>query len=256
MRDADIVFQPYSSFLVECPEVFRSVELSHLRVWIRSPRSWELLMGERTIRQVGGEAIVPVDPPQLMSIEGYIPRDLSYMAGVDAYPDLIRADVPYQGRFEQVSLGPLMSLHEVEGGRVMGGSAMDSHLFQSSGEVERLQNEILRLQLELSVSEDHHVADMDRVQGEMARMQMDATQMQGEMAQMQADLVQRQRDLDSRDAALATHVATIQRLEDQLMGVGIPPLSGAGSSGFGQTSFPPPPDPVSRDWFFDDPPSL
>uniref|UniRef100_A0A2N9J5Z9 Aminotransferase-like plant mobile domain-containing protein n=1 Tax=Fagus sylvatica TaxID=28930 RepID=A0A2N9J5Z9_FAGSY len=42
-----------------------AVELSHLRIWIRSPRSWELLMGERTIRQPGGEAVVPVDPPQL-----------------------------------------------------------------------------------------------------------------------------------------------------------------------------------------------
>ena len=43
-------------------------------------------MGERTVRQMGGEAIVPVDPPQLMSIEGYIPRDPrdSYVAGVDA----------------------------------------------------------------------------------------------------------------------------------------------------------------------------
>uniref|UniRef100_A0A2N9FQU8 Aminotransferase-like plant mobile domain-containing protein n=1 Tax=Fagus sylvatica TaxID=28930 RepID=A0A2N9FQU8_FAGSY len=233
LSDADVVFQPYSSLLVERPEVFRSVELSHLRVWIRSPRSWELLMGERTIRQMGGEAVVPVDPPQLMSIEGYIPRDPSdsYVAGVDAYPDLIRADVPYQEWFEQPSLSVFW-------------------------EVERLQNEILRLQLELSVSEDLHVADMDRVQGEMARTQMEVTRMQGEMAQMQADLVQRQRDLDSRDAALATHVATIRRLEDQLMGAGIPPLSGAGSSGFGQTSSPPPPDPVSRDWFFDDPPSL
>ena len=120
-------------------------------------------MGERTVRQMGGKAIIPVDPPQLMSIEGYIPRDPrdSYVAGVDAYPDLIRADVPYREWFEQVSLRPLMSFHEVEGGPVMGGSAMDSHLFQSSGEFERLQTEILRLQLELSVSEDRHRADVD-----------------------------------------------------------------------------------------------
>ena len=190
-------------------------------------------MGERTVRQMGGEAIVPVDPPQLMSIEGYIPRDPqdSYVAGVDAYPDLIRVDVPYQEWFEQVSLGPLMSLHEVEGGRVMGGSAMDSHLFQSSGEVERLQTEILRLQLELSVSEDQHRADMDRLQQEMARMQMEATQRDGEMTRMQADLVQRQRDLDSRDTAVATHLATIRRLEDQLHSMGFTPVTG--SSGLG-----------------------
>ncbi len=87
-------------------------------------------------------------------------------------------------------------------------------------------------------------------------MQMEATQRQGEMAQMQADLVQRQRDLDSRDAELAIRAASIRRLEDQLLGASIAPLTGAGSSGYGQTSSPPPPDPVSRDWFFDDPPSL
>uniref|UniRef100_A0A2N9FL57 Aminotransferase-like plant mobile domain-containing protein n=1 Tax=Fagus sylvatica TaxID=28930 RepID=A0A2N9FL57_FAGSY len=163
IRDADIVFQPYPTFLLERPEVFRAMELSRLRIWIRSPRSWELLMGERSLRQLGGEALVPVDPPHLMTIEDYIPRapSDSFVAGVEAYPDLIRADVPYREWFEQVSLGPLMSLHEVEGGRVMGGAALDSHLFQSSGEFERLQTEILRLQLELSVSEDRHVADMD-----------------------------------------------------------------------------------------------
>ena len=160
---------------------------------ICSPRSWELLLGERSLRQLGGEAVVPVDPPSLMTIEDYIPRapSDSFVAGVEAYPDLIRTDMPYQEWFEQVSLGPLMPLHEVEGGRVMGGSAMDSHFFQSSGEIERLEAEILRLQLELSVSEDCHAADMDRVQGQMARMQMEATQRDGAMAQMQADLVQR-----------------------------------------------------------------
>jgi hypothetical protein len=93
-------------------------------------------MGERTLRQLGGDALVPMDPPQLMTIEDYIPRapSDSFVAGVEVYPALVLADVPYREWFEQVSLGSLMSLHEVEGGRVMGGSAMDSHLFQSSGE--------------------------------------------------------------------------------------------------------------------------
>ena len=170
IRDADIVFQPYSPALIQRPEVFRAVELSHLRIWIRSPRSWELLRAERTLRQLGGEAAVPVDPPPLMTIEGYIPRAPSdpYVAGVSVYPGLVRADVPYQEWFEQVSLGSLMSLHKVEGGRVMGGMAMDSHNIRSSGEIERLQSEILRLQLELSVSEDRHTADVDRLQGEAA----------------------------------------------------------------------------------------
>ena len=258
IRDIDIVFQPYSPSFVERTKVFRAVELSHLRIWIRSLRSWELLLGERTVRQMGGEAVVPVDPPQLTTIEGYIPRapSDSYVEGVDAYPGLIQVYVPYQEWFERVSLGSLMSLHEVEGGRIMGGTAMDSHVFRSSREIDRLQSEILRLQLELSINEDRHATDMDRVQGEMARMQMEATQRQGEMAQMQADLVQRQRDLDSRDAELAIRAASIRRLEDQLLGAGIPPLTGASSSSFGQTSSPLPPDPISQYWFFDDPPSL
>jgi hypothetical protein len=80
-------------------------------------------------------------------------------------------------------------------------------------------------------------------------MQMEATQRDGEMTWMQTDL-------DSRDAKLATHVASIRRLEDQLLSVGIAPFTRASSSGHGQTSSPLPPDPVSRDWFFDDPPSL
>ena len=97
-------------------------------------------MGERTIQQLGGEAVVPVDPPRLMTVESYIPRapSDSYMKGVDAYPDLIQVDVPYQEWFERVSLGSLMSLHEVKGGRVMGGTAMDSHVFWSSREIDRL----------------------------------------------------------------------------------------------------------------------
>uniref|UniRef100_A0A2N9FSV5 Aminotransferase-like plant mobile domain-containing protein n=1 Tax=Fagus sylvatica TaxID=28930 RepID=A0A2N9FSV5_FAGSY len=227
IRDVDIVFQPYSTFLLERPEVFRAMELSRLRIWIRSPRSWELLMGERTLRQL-----------------------------VEAYPALILADVPYGEWFEQVSLGSLMSLHEVEGGRVMGGSAMDSHLYRSSGEFEWLQTEILRLQLELSVSEDRYAADMARAQEETARVQAELTQVQGELTRTQGDLTQSRRDLGSRDAVLTAHVETIRRLEDQLHGMGITPVTGAGSSGLGQTSSSPPPDPVSREWFFDDHPSL
>uniref|UniRef100_A0A2N9GRQ2 Aminotransferase-like plant mobile domain-containing protein n=1 Tax=Fagus sylvatica TaxID=28930 RepID=A0A2N9GRQ2_FAGSY len=181
LRDADIIFQPYSAALSQRPEVFRAVALSRLRLWIRTTRSWELLLGERTVRQLGDEAVVPVDPSPLMTIEDYIPRAPSdpYIAGVSAYPSLVREGVPYQEWFEQVSLGSLMSLHEVEGGRVMGGVAMDSHHIRSSGQIERLEGEILRLQLELSVSVDRHTADMDRVQGEMASMQTEATQARG-----------------------------------------------------------------------------
>ena len=64
---------------------------------------------------------------------------------------------------------------------------------------------------------------------------------------MQADRAQRQRDLDSRDAEVARLVGTVRRLEEQLQGMGITPVTGAGSSSFGQPSSTPPPDPVSRD---------
>ena len=85
------------------------------------------------------------------------------MAGVSAYPSLVREDVPYQEWFKQVSLGSLISLHEVEGGHAMGGMAMDSHHIRSSGHIERLQSKVLHLQLELSVCEDRHRADVDRL---------------------------------------------------------------------------------------------
>jgi hypothetical protein len=250
IRDADIIFQPYSAALSQRPEVFRAVALSRLRLWIRTSRSWELLLGERTVRQLGDEAVVPVDPSPLMTIEDYIPRAPSdpYIAGVSAYPSLVREGVPYQEWFERVSLGSLMSLHEVAGGRVMGGVAMDSHLIRSSGQIERLESEVLRLQLELSVSVDRHTADMDRVQGEMASMRTEATQREGEMVRMQRDLV-------SRDAEVARLAAVVRRLEEQLQGMGITPVTGADLSGLGQPSSSPPRDPVSRDWFFDDPPS-
>ena len=63
-----------------------------------------------------------MDPLQLMTIEGYIPctPSDSYVEGVDTYPGLVQVNMPYQEWFERVSLGSLMSLHEVEGGRVMG----------------------------------------------------------------------------------------------------------------------------------------
>uniref|UniRef100_A0A2N9GYE0 Aminotransferase-like plant mobile domain-containing protein n=1 Tax=Fagus sylvatica TaxID=28930 RepID=A0A2N9GYE0_FAGSY len=208
LRDADIIFQPYSAALSQRPET----------------------------------------PPPLMTIEDYIPRAPSdpYIAGVSAYPSLVREGVSYQEWFEQVSLGSLMSLHEVEGGRVMGGVAMDSHHIRSSGQIERLEGEVLRLQLELSVSADRYTADM-------ASMQTEATRREGEMVQMQRDLAQSQRDLGSRDAEVARLAAAVRRLEDQLHGMGITPVTGADLSGPGQPSSSPPRDPVSRDWFFDDP---
>uniref|UniRef100_A0A2N9GU48 Aminotransferase-like plant mobile domain-containing protein n=1 Tax=Fagus sylvatica TaxID=28930 RepID=A0A2N9GU48_FAGSY len=222
IRDADIIFQPYSAALSQRPEVFRAVALSRLRLWIRTSRSWELLYDSWVM--LGDEAVVPVDPSPLMTIEDYIPRAPSdpYIAGVSAYPSLVREDVPYQEWFERVSLGSLMSLHEVEGGRVMGGVAMDSHLIRWI---------VIR-----------------RVQG-------GPPVVQGEMASMQTEAIQMRRDLASRDAEVARLAAAVRRLEEQLQGMGITPVTGADPSGLGQPSSSPPRDPVSRDWFFDDPPS-
>uniref|UniRef100_A0A2N9HMJ2 Aminotransferase-like plant mobile domain-containing protein n=1 Tax=Fagus sylvatica TaxID=28930 RepID=A0A2N9HMJ2_FAGSY len=171
LPDADIIFQPYSAALSQRPEVFRAVALSRLRLWIRTTRSWELLLGVVSSKFLWGS---------------------------------------------------LMSLHEVEGGRVMGGVAMDSH----------------------HIRVDRHTADMDRVQGEMASMQTEAIQMRRDLAQSQRA---------SRDAEVARLAAAVRRLEEQLQGMGITPVTGADLSGLGQPSSSPPRDPVSRDWFFDDP---
>jgi hypothetical protein len=45
-----------------------------------------------------------------------------------------------------------MTLHEVEGGQVLGGVAQDSFQLQFSGEMQKLQAEVRRLQLELLAS--------------------------------------------------------------------------------------------------------
>uniref|UniRef100_A0A2N9ISX8 Aminotransferase-like plant mobile domain-containing protein n=1 Tax=Fagus sylvatica TaxID=28930 RepID=A0A2N9ISX8_FAGSY len=77
-------------------------------------------------------------------------------------PDLSVLGASAGSGSSRVSLGSLMSLHEVARVAVSWvGVAMDSHLIRSSGQIERLQSEILRLQLELSVSVDRHTADMD-----------------------------------------------------------------------------------------------
>uniref|UniRef100_A0A2N9ISP8 DUF7745 domain-containing protein n=1 Tax=Fagus sylvatica TaxID=28930 RepID=A0A2N9ISP8_FAGSY len=211
IRDADIIFQPYSAALSQRPEVFRAVALSRLRLWIRTSRSWELLLGERTVRQLGDEAVVPVDPSPLMTIED-----------VHSASSELRVAVSWvEWPWTVISFGLL-------------------------GRSRDLRVRILRLQLELSVSVDRHTADMDRVQGEMASMQTEATQREGEMVQMR-------RDLASRDAEVARLAAAVRRLEEQLQGMGITPVTGADLSGLGQPSSSPPRDPVSRDWFFDDP---
>uniref|UniRef100_A0A2N9EQA0 Aminotransferase-like plant mobile domain-containing protein n=1 Tax=Fagus sylvatica TaxID=28930 RepID=A0A2N9EQA0_FAGSY len=125
IRDKDVIFQPYSSALVEHTEL-------------------------------GLDVVIPVDPPPSMTIEDYIPATPSdaYLEGVDYLPDLVRGEMPYREWFALNTLGSLMVVHEVEGGQVLGGVAQDSFQLQFSREVERLQGEVLCLQLELLVTED------------------------------------------------------------------------------------------------------
>uniref|UniRef100_A0A2N9ITV9 Aminotransferase-like plant mobile domain-containing protein n=1 Tax=Fagus sylvatica TaxID=28930 RepID=A0A2N9ITV9_FAGSY len=210
IRDVDIVFQPYSTFLLERPEVFRAMELSRLRIWIRSPRSWELLMGERTLRQLGGDALRLLGVSDVPSMRSRV---------VESWADQLWTAI-FTGLLESLS-----------------GFRLRFYVFSSS-------YQSVRIVMPLTWPE--HRRRRSRVQAEL-------TQVQGELTRTQGDLTQSQRDLGSRDAMLTAHVETIRRLEDQLHGMGITPVTGAGSSGLGQTSSSPPPDPVSRDWFFDDP---
>uniref|UniRef100_A0A2N9GME8 Aminotransferase-like plant mobile domain-containing protein n=1 Tax=Fagus sylvatica TaxID=28930 RepID=A0A2N9GME8_FAGSY len=207
LRDADIIFQPYSAALSQRPEDY-------------IPRA-------------------PSDP---------------YIAGVECIPEFWSERVCHtRSGLSKVSLGSLMSPSRGRGWPCHGWSGHGQSItFRSSGQIERLEGEILRLQLELSVSEDRYTADMDRVQGEMASMQTEATRREGEMVQMQRDLAQSRRDLGSRGCGAGCRlVATIRRLEDQLHGMGITPVTGAGSSGLGQTSSSSPPRSCFS--FFDDP---
>ena len=57
----------------------------------------------------------------------------------------------------------MIAVHEVEGGRVLGGVAQDSFQLQFSGKVERLQGEVLRLQLEMSVAEEKYATEVARL---------------------------------------------------------------------------------------------
>ena len=176
-------------------------------------------MGERTVRQLSLEAVVPVDPPSLMTIEDYIPatpRD-AYLEGVDHFPDLIRIGVPYQEWFAQNSLGSLMALHEVEGGWVLGGVAQDSFQLQFSGEMQRLQAEVRRLQLELLVSDGRFTAAHAQWQEERA-----------------------------------TYMMNVQRLEDQLLSMGVSPVTRAETSDQGHTSTSSSTSfaGIPQDWFF------
>ncbi len=101
IRDEDILFQPYTLTLIGCPKLVQAFQLSQQRVRIRTTKSWELFMGERTVRQLSLKAIVPVDPLSLMTIEDYIPATLrdAYLEGVDHFPDLVLIGVPYQECF-------------------------------------------------------------------------------------------------------------------------------------------------------------
>uniref|UniRef100_A0A2N9HS50 Aminotransferase-like plant mobile domain-containing protein n=1 Tax=Fagus sylvatica TaxID=28930 RepID=A0A2N9HS50_FAGSY len=181
IRDADIIFQPYSAALSQRPEVFRAVALSRLRLWIRTSRSWELLLGERTVRQLG----------------------------VSAYPSLVREGCAIPG--------------------VVRAS------FSGIPDVSSRAWIVIRL-IWTEYRERWPVCRRRR-HSERGRWCRCGGIWLPEM---------------QRWPRLA---AAVRRLEEQLQGMGITPVTGADLSGLGQPSSSPPRDPVSRDWFFDDPPS-
>ena len=181
-------------------------------------------MGERTVRQFGLDVVVPADPPPLMTIEAYIPDPSmdAYLKGMDCVPSFVHPEIPYREWFELNSLGSLIAVHEVEGSWVLGGMVQDSLQLQFAGEVERLQGEVLRFQLEMPVVEEKYATDVAWLQGEVAQLQAEATQRKTKVSELQVEVA-------ARDAS-------IQSLEDQLASLGIAPVTRASSSGHGRTS--------------------
>ena len=90
----------------------------------------------------------------------------AYWVGVD-YPKLVLPDIPYLEWFVTHSLGPLLGVQWVEGGRVLGGVAHDNVQLGLEGEIDRLQSEVTHLQFELDGSEARFITV--RVQWEHER---------------------------------------------------------------------------------------
>jgi hypothetical protein len=109
IRGSDIFFQPYGMSMIVWEEVTEALRISQMRIWFRSIRSWELYLGERTLRQMDIPVYVPIDPPMVLTIKDYAPaepRD-AYRAGVD-YPKFILQGVSYPKWFSIHSLGPIL----------------------------------------------------------------------------------------------------------------------------------------------------
>jgi hypothetical protein len=82
-----------------------------MQIWLWSARSWELFLGERTLRQMDIPLFVPVYLPAVLTIEDYAPfkpRD-AYREGVD-YLELVLPRVSYPEWFSTHSLGPLLGV--------------------------------------------------------------------------------------------------------------------------------------------------
>uniref|UniRef100_A0A2N9FE95 Aminotransferase-like plant mobile domain-containing protein n=1 Tax=Fagus sylvatica TaxID=28930 RepID=A0A2N9FE95_FAGSY len=140
IRDGHIIFQPHSLAMTRRPDSFQAFQLSPQRVWLHTTRSWKLFMGERSIRQLNIDVIVPVDPPPMMTIEGYIPATPTddYLEGVDYLSGLVYTEILYHEWYSSQSIGSLMTTHRVEGGRVLGGVAHNNLQMRFSSETERL----------------------------------------------------------------------------------------------------------------------
>jgi hypothetical protein len=58
-------------------------------------------MAQRSIRQLDIDIVIPVDPPPVTTIEGYILDTLTdiYLARVDYFPSLVRSKILYHEWF-------------------------------------------------------------------------------------------------------------------------------------------------------------
>lgn len=107
--------------------VERAVTLTRLRVRLCGSDSWELFLGERTLRQLGKIVVVPHDPLIELSLEAVEPSG-PYVEGLDA-TRFIHPDQDYSEWFCQNLVGPLVGENLVISRRVLAGITLDHFQF-------------------------------------------------------------------------------------------------------------------------------
>ena len=90
IKDGDIFFEPYGMSTIVREEVHEDLQISRMQIWFRFARSWELYLGERTLRHMDILVYVLVDPlemfielvqtiPTSFCRESLIPNGLPYI---------------------------------------------------------------------------------------------------------------------------------------------------------------------------------